>query len=111
MDTVDLGPVERIPLGEGRTYRVQGELVAVFRARGGELFATQALCPHAEGPLADGLVGGGRVLCPLHAFAFDLRSGRCLNGGCGDLRTYEVGVTADGRIALGAPARDGAAAA
>lgn len=110
MITIDLGPVDRIPLGEGRTYGVLGELIAVFRTRSGELFATQALCPHAQGPLADGILGAGRVLCPLHGFAFELRSGRCLSGGA-DLRTYAVAVTGDATIALTVPARDGVAAA
>ncbi len=99
MRSIDLGPVDRIPLGEGRTYGVGGELVAVFRTRAGELFATQALCPHALGALADGMVGGGRVLCPLHGRAFDLQSGRCLSGGP-EIRTYPITISAEGTIEL-----------
>src|SRR5690606_3543892 len=37
-----LGPVEAIPAGEGREYRVEGQAVAVFRTRNGEVFAAQA---------------------------------------------------------------------
>ena len=102
--TVKLGTVEAIPLGEGRTFMVDGEAVAVFRTRGGGLFATQAFCPHGRGPLADGLVGRTTVLCPLHAFAFDLQSGRCLGGGCADLRSYSVSSEANGEILLQLPA-------
>lgn len=102
--TVRLGPVEAIPLGEGRAFVVDGEAVAVFRTRGGGLFATQAFCPHGRGPLADGLVGRGTVLCPLHAFAFDLASGRSLGGSCADLRCYAVSSGANGEIVLQIPA-------
>lgn len=100
---VDLGPVDAIPVGEGRAYVVGGEPIAIFRTRTGGLFATQALCPHARGPLADGLIGSTTVLCPLHAFAFDLQTGRCLNGSCSDLRPYVVSAGPDGEILLELP--------
>lgn len=106
--TVDLGPVEAIPVGEGRTFVVGGEEVAVFRTRSGRLFATQAFCPHARGPLADGLVGGETVLCPLHALAFDLASGRCLGSvSCSDLRVFAVSLGAGGQVLLEVPSRGG----
>jgi len=98
MQTVDLGPLDLIPLGEGRTFVVDGEPVAVFRPRGGGLFATQAHCPHARGLLSDGLVGGRRVICPLHGFGFDLESGRCETDGA-SLRTFPVTSVA-GRVLL-----------
>lgn len=96
----DLGPAASIPFGEGRAYRVGSHDVAVFRSRTGEIFATQAACPHKDGPLADGIVGGGRVICPLHAYTFDLASGRPVSGACEGLRVYEVAVSADGNISL-----------
>lgn len=72
-----LGPVAAIPLGEGRAYAVGGAQVAVFRLRDGSLRALSAVCPHAGGPLADGQLDATVVLCPLHARAFDLRTGAC----------------------------------
>jgi len=46
----------------------------------GELLAYDALCPHALGPLdAAPLSEDGRVVCPWHGKAFDVRTGR----GCG----------------------------
>lgn len=93
-----VGSVETIPLGEGRRFVLQGEAVAVFRGRDGALFATQALCPHRQGPLADGMVGGGRVVCPLHAYDFDLATGVSRSGACGNLRTHAVSVDEDGAV-------------
>jgi nitrite reductase (NADH) small subunit len=47
----------------------------VFRQRDGSLFATQNRCPHRQGPLSEGLVGNGKVICPLHAHHFNLQTG------------------------------------
>ena len=100
----ELGPSALIPRGEGRVFEVGSRRVAVFRARDGELFATQADCPHRGGPLADGLFGDGRLVCPLHGLQFDLRTGEAVRHDCLPLLTYMVSETEDGRILLG-PAR------
>ncbi len=95
----DLGPLEQIPLGEGRNFEVAGRRIAVFRTRDGRVFATQAECPHRGGPLADGLVGGGTLMCPLHEWRFDLTTGATTNGAC-PIAVYAVGVDQAGRLSL-----------
>jgi nitrite reductase [NAD(P)H] small subunit len=106
---MDIGSLDDIPLGEGRTCVVGGLEIAVFRTREGEVHAVQARCPHRGGPLADGLVGGGSVVCPLHARRFDLRTGEPIGDRCRALATYQVEVTADRRLLLRQPARSDAA--
>jgi nitrite reductase (NADH) small subunit len=96
----DLGPLHRIPPGEGRTFDVGAVRVAVFRTRSGAVHATQATCPHREGPLADGLVGDGCVVCPLHGYKFDLATGEPLGHSCGSIAVHAVSITADGRVLL-----------
>jgi nitrite reductase (NADH) small subunit len=102
-----LGPLSQIPPGEGRNFDAAGERVAVFHTRSGEVFATQANCPHKKGPLADGLVGSGTVICPLHAWKFNLATGESASpppgqpgGGACKLKTYPVRVTEQGLILL-----------
>ena len=73
--TINLGSVSRIPVGQGRCYVVGAEEIAIFRQRDGRLFATQNRCPHRQGPLSEGVMGGGRVICPLHSHRFDLKDG------------------------------------
>src|SRR5262245_62797293 len=94
---VTLGSVQAIPGGEGRTFDVGTRRIAVFRTRQGEVFATQALCPHRGGPLADGLLGGTTVVCPLHAWKFDLMTGAPVVGTCG-AATYTIRLTATEEI-------------
>lgn len=96
---LNLGALSAIPPGEGRTFAVQGEAIAVFHTRGGGVFAVQASCPHRGGPLADGLVGGTTLICPLHSWKFDLSTGAALFGECG-LRTFPVRVDEAGQIVL-----------
>jgi NAD(P)H-dependent nitrite reductase small subunit len=73
--TVNLGSISRVPVGQGRCYVVGNEEIAVFRQRDGRLFATQNRCPHRHGPLSEGVIGGGQVICPLHAHRFNLKDG------------------------------------
>ena len=89
--------LDQIPVGEGRTFLVDGREVAVFRTHEGAVYATQAHCPHLNGPLADGLLGGATVVCPLHDRTYDLRTGCGLTHEHMRLETYATRV-ADGRI-------------
>jgi nitrite reductase (NADH) small subunit len=73
--TINLGSVNRIPLGQGRCYVVGSQEIAIFRQRDGQLFATANRCPHRQGPLSEGILGGGRIICPLHAHRFELADG------------------------------------
>ena len=92
-----------IPQGEGRSAVAAGRRIALFHLRGGQVFATQAECPHRQGPLADGLTGNGAVMCPLHDRLYDLRTGAGLNSDC-RIAVYPVSVGEDGWIRVTAPA-------
>jgi nitrite reductase (NADH) small subunit len=80
---ISLGPLSQIPTGEGRTFKIGDTRVAVFRTHKDMVYATQAECPHRMGPLADGMLGGTTLVCPLHDWMFDLTTGESLNGTCG----------------------------
>ncbi|MET0694769.1 MAG: Rieske (2Fe-2S) protein [Propionibacteriaceae bacterium] len=95
----NLGPVDQIPLGEGRAFAVDGDQIAVFRLRDGAVHAVSAVCPHRGGPLADGQIDGQIVLCPLHMNAFELSTG-CATTGQEPLRSYPIRVNEDADIIL-----------
>ena len=44
---------------------------------GGELHAMDNWCPHRRGPLGEGWVEGDRVVCPWHAWGFEVTTGNC----------------------------------
>ena len=89
-----IGSIHDIPLGEGRAFAVDGEMVAVFRLRDGSVRALSAVCPHRGGPLADGQIDRTQVVCPLHLNAWDLSTGCSLNG-LPAVATYSVRVDDD----------------
>ena len=101
---VTLGAVASIPPGEGRTFEVGTRRIAVFHTRKGEVFAAQAECPHRGGPLADGLLGGSTLVCPLHSWKFDLTTGQTANGECA-LETYPARVNSSGQVIIDLRAR------
>ena len=70
-------PVAVVPPGKGVLASVNGQDVAVFR-RGDEILAIGNDCPHQGGSLCDGWVEGEIVVCPLHGWEFDMRTGACM---------------------------------
>src|SRR5262249_17476033 len=94
---INLGCVDRIPLGQGRCYVVGGQEIAVFRQRDGRLFAAENRCPHRQGPLSEGIVGSGRVIRPMHAPQLNLQTGAGEAHEC--LNVYEV-EEAEGNLIL-----------
>ena len=81
MKPLNLGSVDKIPLGQGQCFVVGGKEIAVFRPRSGELFAMDNRCPHRNAPLCEGLLDNQHVICPFHGHQFDLRTGRGAEAG------------------------------
>jgi nitrite reductase (NADH) small subunit len=75
---IKVSPCASIPPREGRCVEVDGRPIAIFHTNNGFL-AVENRCPHRGGPLADGIVSGTTVVCPLHAWKFDLLSGASTN--------------------------------
>ena len=94
-----LGPIDQIPIGEGRAFGIDGQQVAVFRLRSGAVHAVSAVCPHRGGPIADGQIDGSIVLCPLHLNAFELSTG-CSTTGQSPLQSWNVEIDESGEILL-----------
>ena len=74
---VPLCTLDELPVGLGRAFEIGGVPLAVFRARTGEVYAVAGACPHKGGPLADGMLIGSQVVCPLHAYRYHVESGEC----------------------------------
>jgi nitrite reductase (NADH) small subunit len=65
---------ENIPVREGRAVEIEGHELAVFNL-GDRFFTVENRCPHRGGPLSDGIIAGGSVVCPLHAWRVCLEDG------------------------------------
>jgi len=62
--------------GSAKLVRARGEEMAVFKTNG-RLYGIQNICPHEGGQLCNGWIDGGEVVCPLHGYKFDLKTGAC----------------------------------
>jgi nitrite reductase (NADH) small subunit len=93
-----------IPLREGRAVRLPDREIALFNL-GDRFLAIENRCPHRQGPLADGIVTGSSVVCPLHAWKVNLERGCVERPSSGDgvcVATYPTRVE-DGVVAIGLP--------
>ncbi len=84
-----------VPLGDGggaSRWLVEdaGRSFAVFADDPDHLRVVDAACPHRGGPLVEGVLRDGAVVCPWHWYTFDLDSGRCRNARLRSLRRYRV---------------------
>ena len=66
-----------VPEGEVRVVECGGRSLALSNVDG-ELYAIDNLCTHDGGPLGEGKLRRGRVLCPRHGAAFDAKTGKVL---------------------------------
>jgi nitrite reductase/ring-hydroxylating ferredoxin subunit/uncharacterized membrane protein len=68
-------------LQEGRPQRVEvdGVGLVLFRA-GGKVLAVGEHCPHLGGPMSDGWIDRGELVCPWHGSRFAPVSGEVLRG-------------------------------
>lgn len=92
---VPLCTLDELPLGLGRAFEIRGRALAVFRARDDRVFVVDGTCPHKGGPLADGMLIGEQVVCPLHAFRFHGTSGACDQPGTCGIDTFAAEVDGD----------------
>ena len=60
--------------GEAREVPCAGRMLCIANV-GGSISAMDNVCPHRGGPLGEGIVENGKIVCPWHAWAFDVRTG------------------------------------
>ncbi len=66
---VDVLAVDEIPEDRARIVSLAGERVAVFRY-GGKISAISNVCKHQNGPLGEGKIVDGCVVCPWHGYQY-----------------------------------------
>ncbi len=60
--------------GTVHEFSVAGRALCVANVDGA-ICVLDGTCPHEGGPLGEGTIENGRVVCPWHAFAFDVLTG------------------------------------
>ncbi|MBL8750869.1 MAG: Rieske (2Fe-2S) protein [Planctomycetes bacterium] len=95
---VDVGAIADMKFTPGAPVKIGTHWIAIFRDAG-EWRAIDNNCPHASAPLCDGSVLDGKVVCYLHCWEFDLKSGACDVGPQWNVKTWPVREV-DGRLQI-----------
>jgi nitrite reductase/ring-hydroxylating ferredoxin subunit len=74
-DFVKVAEAGDLEPGESLQTEIGDTSVALFNVEGC-FHALAGRCPHRGGPLGDGYVDGREVMCPLHAWTFDVTTGQ-----------------------------------
>lgn len=90
MDWIQVGTLQDIPRQGARVIKTATGEIALFRSVDDQVFALNNRCPHKNGPLAQGIVHGTRVTCPLHSWVIDLESGEAIAPDMGCAHRHEV---------------------
>lgn len=85
-----IGHMDDIPRRGARCVETPKGRVAVFRTADDAVFALEDRCPHKGGPLAQGIVHGHAVTCPLHNWVISLETGGALGADEGQVKTLPV---------------------
>ncbi len=96
---IDIAALGDIPQRGARVVKTSLGCVAVFRTAEDDVFALNNACPHKAGPLAEGIVHGKSVTCPLHNWVISLETGEAQGEDEGRVATYPARVE-NGRILL-----------
>ncbi|MCP4471588.1 MAG: non-heme iron oxygenase ferredoxin subunit [Gammaproteobacteria bacterium] len=89
-----VGPAVELAEEDVMPFEFNGGEYAIYHTTDG-FFASAGMCTHESEPLADGIVIGNVIECPLHQGRFDVRTGKALSAPvCVDLKTFPVQVHA-----------------
>lgn len=75
--------------GEAREVPCDGRMLCIANV-GGSISAMDNVCPHRGGPLGEGIVENGKVICPWHAWAFDVVTGEAEHSPSDKVAVYRV---------------------
>ncbi|GHC99982.1 Rieske 2Fe-2S domain-containing protein [Zhihengliuella salsuginis] len=96
---VDVGHLDDYDDGAPTVVEVDGEPVMVLRD-GDEIRALHNTCSHLGGPLAEGELRDGCVVCPWHGSEFDLRTGAVQAGPASVPQPRYEAEVSDGHVRL-----------
>ena len=86
-----VGEVADIGVGEARVVEAEGRTLALFNVDGA-FYALDNACAHRGGPLGEGDLDGTVVVCPWHAWRWDVKTGANVNNPAVKMACFPVSV-------------------
>jgi nitrite reductase (NADH) small subunit len=94
MPFLKVAQLSALPPESATEVMVSGQPYALCRV-GGEVRALNGICLHRGGPLGQGQIHDGHVVCPYHLWEFDCRTGEYDYDPSKRVATYEVRLDGD----------------
>jgi nitrite reductase (NADH) small subunit len=94
MARVRVGSTKDVPPGEGRVVEAGGRSLALFNVSGA-FYVIDNSCSHRGGPLGEGDLDGTVVVCPWHAWRWDVTSGANMNNPAVKVPCFPVSLEGD----------------
>jgi nitrite reductase (NADH) small subunit len=94
MARVRVGSTKDVPPGEGRVVEAGGRSLALFNVSGA-FYVIDNSCSHRGGPLGEGDLDGTVVVCPWHAWRWDVTSGANMNNPAVKMACFPVSLEGD----------------
>jgi nitrite reductase/ring-hydroxylating ferredoxin subunit len=89
---VRLASVSELPPdGETREFLLGSIPVCIANVHG-TFTAVGGVCPHRGGPLAEGTLEDGVLVCPWHGWEFRLADGKCINHSGASVRVFKLNI-------------------
>ncbi len=89
-----LAKVSDFEEGKGKKFVLNNKEIAIFKYKG-QLGAISSVCSHQDGPLADGNIENGYVVCPWHQYEFDPFTGDAPPGYDDGVDAYDIKINGD----------------
>jgi len=77
------------PYGEGREFTVEQHTICIANENG-KCYAMDNVCAHRGGPLGQGVVDQGKMVCHWHGWQFDLVTGKSEQSATLGVDVYEL---------------------
>jgi len=90
-----VGKYKELPERLGKTFIIGDQEVAVFKLSNGKVKAIENRCPHRGGVLAEGIVSGEHVFCPMHDWKISVVDGKVQAPDNGCVKTFDVEIKDD----------------
>ena len=84
-----------VPANGLKECELEGGMKLLVANSAGEYFAVQAMCPHQEVPLCEGMYDGSVLTCHQHLWQWDIRTGAPMGIAEAPLERYDVTVDGD----------------
>ncbi len=91
-DYVKLTTASELPAeGEAKEFTVGDKVICVANVNG-TISAIDNVCLHRGGPLGEGTIESGKVVCPWHGWAWDPKTGEAAHNPNAKIAVYPVKV-------------------